>query len=84
MLQVPGLESEIGLEACRFLSSAAVNKRLVAIVEVLLMPRCALMLLGPSWSMRPNPAFAAEACASSACKVLPEHIQRLTAESVYA
>ena len=37
MLQVPGLESEIGLEACRFLSSAAVNKRLVAIVEVLVL-----------------------------------------------
>ena len=34
-LQVSSLESEIGLEACRFLSNAAVNKRLVAIVEVL-------------------------------------------------
>ena len=33
--QVPSMESEIGMEACRFLSSAAVNKRLVAIVEVL-------------------------------------------------
>ena len=33
-LQVPSLESELGMEAGRFLSSAAVNKCLVAIVEV--------------------------------------------------
>ncbi len=58
MLQVPSLESEIGLEACRFLSSAAVNKRLVAIVEV------RFMLPGLCWGHEHTCGI----CYEEACK----------------